>query len=100
MGTVMDLAGRVWRGEVTTDDHHPWTPVVAISVPAEFEGIDALARIDQIRENRLWRRSRSSSISDDPTLLHVGPLRPSAWAGPSRSRPCPSCCLPTPPCAL
>ncbi|MGQ9573069.1 MAG: alkyl sulfatase dimerization domain-containing protein [Chloroflexota bacterium] len=27
MGIVMDLAEKMWRGEVTTDEHHPWTPV-------------------------------------------------------------------------
>ena len=35
MGTVMDLAERMWTGEVTTDEHHPWTPVGDIEEIAE-----------------------------------------------------------------
>lgn len=35
MGTVMDLAERMWTGEVTTDEHHPWVPVGDIEEIAE-----------------------------------------------------------------
>ncbi|MGB6837164.1 MAG: alkyl sulfatase dimerization domain-containing protein [Dehalococcoidia bacterium] len=27
MGSVLDLAEKLWNGDITTDDHHPWTPV-------------------------------------------------------------------------
>jgi alkyl sulfatase BDS1-like metallo-beta-lactamase superfamily hydrolase len=35
MGTVLDLADRLWKGETTTDDQHPWTPVGDIEEIAE-----------------------------------------------------------------
>src|SRR3990170_3321441 len=27
MGSILDLAERLWKGDITTDDQHPWTPV-------------------------------------------------------------------------
>jgi alkyl sulfatase BDS1-like metallo-beta-lactamase superfamily hydrolase len=59
MGTEMDLAEKLWRGEMTTDEHHPWTPVADIEEIAEktifyrhfanvtaFETEDGLVLID------------------------------------------------------
>jgi hypothetical protein len=64
-------------GGGTTDDHHLWTPVVAISAPAEFEGIDALARIDQIREPKLFiTASGDKSYVDDLEAMFGQALEP------------------------
>ncbi|MFO0675947.1 MAG: alkyl sulfatase dimerization domain-containing protein [Polyangiaceae bacterium] len=30
MGAVLDLAERLWQGETSTDDHHPFTPLLAL----------------------------------------------------------------------
>ena len=35
MGSVRDLAERLWRGEITTYEHHPWTAVGDIEEIAE-----------------------------------------------------------------
>jgi alkyl sulfatase BDS1-like metallo-beta-lactamase superfamily hydrolase len=35
MGRVMDLAERMWSGQVSTDDHHPWTPLGGVEEIAD-----------------------------------------------------------------
>ncbi len=112
MGTVMDLAEKMWSGEVTTDEHHAWTPVGDIEEIAEraifyrsfanvtaFETEDGLVLIDTgayfnqrqtFQSIRSWSKARlNTAVYTHGHVDHVFGVPPFAEEAGERGWPRP-----------
>ncbi|KPK47630.1 MAG: MBL fold metallo-hydrolase [Dehalococcoidia bacterium SM23_28_2] len=112
MGTVMDLAEKMWSGEVTTDEHHAWTPVGDIEEIAEgaifyrsfanvtaFETEDGLVLVDTgayfnqrqtFQSIRSWSKARlNTAVYTHGHVDHVFGVPPFAEEAGERGWPRP-----------